>query len=223
MEKININDKEREAERLADMLTGAGSVLAPFILSSSSSGLVPPSNNKWVDEWVEESDEMEIERLIQDYYSKMEIEPEIISTADKDYYLPALKVLHLYKDRIVSPSWRKVWTDNRLDAACGISRRFQTFRALPAHPAPDESCECGIYASVNLTEIMNYFRSSPNSILTIIEPEPDAKVVLCLKGWRASSAFISEIIGETMSVDDASNLLSIAWKRNLDVRKVITS
>jgi len=57
-------------------------------------------------------------------------------------------------------------------------------------------------------------------VLCMIEPSEDAEVHLCRKGWKASKAFISEIIDETISIDQASQILSLAWKRHIDVRRV---
>jgi len=112
-----------------------------------------------------------------------------------------------------------------------------------AHPSPDSGCTCGIYGSVNLEEINKYLYpiddistilrlnrysypiddiSTTSKIrnLYLIEPSVGADVIMCPKGWKTSSAFISEIIGETISIDEASSLLSIAWNRKIDVRRV---
>lgn len=57
-------------------------------------------------------------------------------------------------------------------------------------------------------------------VLCVIEPSVDATVHLARKGWKASNAFISEIIGETISIEDATEILSLAWKRQINVRGV---
>ena len=118
------------------------------------------------------------------------------------------------------------------------------------HDAPDENCDCGIYGSVNLEEVESYLvpgerifglpspqifqqtyrqpftqvidteYKSPKRVLCIIEPSPDAKVILCRKGWKASKVFISEIIPDTMSIDEASAILSMGWHRELDIRRI---
>jgi hypothetical protein len=110
------------------------------------------------------------------------------------------------------------------------------------HNAPHEGCDCGIYGSVNIEEITEWlFRENgqqrrymmtgkwdwdkgtytesqivieePRNVLCIVEPYPDATVHLCRKGWKASKAFISEIVGETISQSDAERLISEAWQR----------
>ena len=146
-------------------------------------------------------------------------EPEIIySASGKEYFMPALKVLEYYDGRFYSPTFGNLWSeDMELNAVCDDGR---------IHPSPNSGCACGIYGSVNLDEINRYLY--PIDILTIsrirslylIEPGVGADVIMCRKGWKASSAFISEIVGETISIDEASSLLSIAWNRKLDIRRV---
>jgi hypothetical protein len=113
----------------------------------------------------------------------------------------------------------------------------EEYPSLPRHEAPDSECDCGIYGSVNMDELFGYFQPSGAEFyarmvlgrydahprdtgvaLCIIEPSPDAKVILCRKGWKASKAFISEIVDKTISIDDASNLISIAWHRPMNIR-----
>lgn len=126
-----------------------------------------------------------------------------------------------------------------------ISYPFGTEEVTPVgkHKAPHEDCDCGIYGSVHMEEVRGYlekdtqinastmafssWRSSPPQILEekkrvlcIIEPSEGAEVIVCRKGWKASKAFISEIVGETISIAEASQLLSMAWQRNIDVRRV---
>ena len=184
-----------------------------------------------------------IEEYMNVFYS--EFDPEIVNTAHgKEYFLPALKVLDYNDGQYASPSHKEVWKDLELVAECERDdvSRFGYFGSY-IHSVPHEDCDCGIYGSVNLEEIEYYLKmesptlilvmhthlteepSNPPNIppikkLCIIEPSPDADVILCRKGWKASKAFISEVINETISVYEASELLSIAWKRKIDVGRV---
>jgi len=105
----------------------------------------------------------------------------------------------------------------------------------PPYSFPHEGCDCGIYGSVNLEEVSKYMvAKEPNNmlitlydrnpigerVLCVIEPSEDADVILARKGWRAGAAFVSEIIGETITIDEASTLLSIAWHREIDLRRL---
>lgn len=180
--------------------------------------------------------------------------PEIVHTFNKDYYLPALKVLERdSKGSFFSPSRTAEWVDNELVAECKSERGGITFQLTvkgyelvdpkPMHKAPDESCDCGIYGSVHMEEVRGYLEKEDvqtkqvmyygswqggppqileekKNVLCIIEPSEDAEVILCRKGWKASKAFISEVVGETISIAEASQLLSMAWQRNIDVRRV---
>jgi len=112
------------------------------------------------------------------------------------------------------------------------------------HIAPHEGCDCGIYGSVNIEEIAEWlFKPSeqqrrymtmgdwdwkegtyieskivveePRNVLCIVEPYPGATVHLCRKGWKASKAFISEIVWETISEEGARSLLENAWQREI--------
>lgn len=121
------------------------------------------------------------------------------------------------------------------------------FTNSPCNDPPHFGCDCGIYGSVNLEEISEWcYRDTrdsmyqamvignweredyldpshfeePRSVICIVEPSPGATVHLCRKGWKASKAFISEIINETISTSDASSLLSEAWHRPIDLRNI---
>lgn len=206
----------------------------------------------WLPEDAELSDVEDISRIIDQAFDKKYaiFEPQIVSTFDKDYFLPALKVLRIPDEEYVSPSREARWKDMELRAEC---------QGGHDHESPDPECDCGIYGSVNLDEIFEYiqaerqrviFSCSSESIgytinkfgevdvviekgfrhelpktfsLCIIEPSPDARVILCRKGWKASHAFISEVIEETISVSDANALLSIAWNRKIDIRRLYES
>jgi hypothetical protein len=213
------------------------------------------------EDW-EVSDMPDIKALADQHYDKLypPFEPDVICTPTKDYYLPALKVLKRSGGRYFSPQKESEWKDMELVARCEdnipwLSSRVRyvkdangdiemileggEFVASPRHESPDESCDCGIYGSVNMDELIGYFQPSgadtyarmvmgryddeprdTGVALCIIEPSPDAKVILCRKGWKASKAFISEIVDETMSIDDASTLLSIAWHRPMNIRRL---
>lgn len=201
---------------------------------------------------VEMKDLQGIKKMIDDAFDRIypKFVPEIIHTFEKDYFLPALKVLVKGDTGIYSPQYSGKWENMELRAEC-LAQDFLppqlAHRMLPngtvevyslddykptKHNPPHEGCDCGIYGSVHLEEIngyinldassiMSYHPYIPNKkILCIIEPSPGAEVVVCRKGWKASRAFLSEIVGETIPVDDASRLLSIAWKRDIDVREV---
>lgn len=224
-----------------------------------------PEGEQILPEDFEQSDAEKIKKLIDDYfdYAYPTFEPEVITspTKDKEYFLPALKILKRTDGRYFSPQYEVEWKDMELQAEC----RVVTLTApnvikyikdsygnidmiaddvVPTfehrHPAPDKNCDCGIYGSVNLDEILNYVNPKTldyyaqmtgrwgydeeeyqvKTVVCVIEPSPDADVIVCRKGWRASHAFISEIVGETISVNDASSLLSIAWHRNIDIRRI---
>lgn len=241
---------------------------------------------KYLPEDLEMQDIGPLAALIDQYMNEQygEFEPEIVHTPEKDYYLPALKVLLRDADGVLaSPGYRAVWEGGELAAECHDYKRQvykRAYRALymqfmngatlsfgeddikdveieeKPHTSPHEGCDCGIYGTVNLDEIADYLsrfeyrlpntpkraeyvsgrtysfniqlgrlQSGPNvteaeSILCIIEPSPGADVVLSRKGWKAGHAFVSEIVGETISLEDASALLSIAWKRNIDIRRL---
>jgi hypothetical protein len=216
------------------------------------------------EDW-EVSDMPDIKALADQHYDKLypPFEPDVICTPAKDYYLPALKVLKRSGGRYFSPQKESEWKDMELVARCekdsgpwlgGRMKYVQLPNGCidivvdgdvdyvhpPKHEAPDSECDCGIYGSVNMDELLGYFQPSGAEVyarmvlgrydtdhsrnegvaLCIIEPSPDAKVILCRKGWKASKAFISEIVDETMSTDDASTLLSIAWHRPMNIRRL---
>lgn len=177
----------------------------------------------------------EVDKLVKIIQTFMEslyppFEPEIIhSISGKDYYLPALKVLHKIDGEFFSPSFNGKWTNKELVATCSANQSYRLVmryleHELPnEHESPNDECDCGIYGTVNLEEVQSYLFLPPTfdkRVLCVIEPSIGAKVHLARKGWKASKAFISEIVGETISVEDTSNLLSLAWHRNLDIRKV---
>lgn len=214
------------------------------------------------DEDVEEADKEIIKRLAEKYFETTypEIKPEIVFGLEKEYYLPALKVLLEFHGNFFSPQEKSKWVDGELRAECRredkksiISPAYfhafgieQVEEEYTPHDAPNEKCNCGIYGSVNLEELYVWLRSKyqtinpppnynldgynvysldveiryPQPVLCVVEPMPDAKVIICRKGWKASHVFISEIVDDTISVDDTSQLLSLAWKRNIDVRRL---
>lgn len=205
----------------------------------------------------EEQDKAAIEKFKEEYMQSMypSFEPEIVSTLQKDYFLPALKVLiRTPKGLFFSPSRVTEWKGGELIAECRSESSMRvvfpkfTFRLTNGnieaytdetqyelkpirHIAPDDDCDCGVYGSVNLDEIIEYMSDGetirvegtrPRGKLTlcIVEPLPDADVILCRKGWKAGGAFISEIVDETISVVDTSRLLSMTWKREIDIRRL---
>lgn len=222
-------------------------------MASYNSGWVTLGRRESGPEDAEKEDKAEIEALAEALMEEKypPFAPEIVHTLGKDYYLPALKVLEMNKDsKFFSPSETAEWVDNELVAECRdrsgwpiqVVLRYMRTDAPPVdrHKAPDESCECGIYGSVNMEEVRAYLEKDDprhtysinlyagpqqileekKKVLCIIEPAEGAEVIVCRKGWRASKAFISEIVGETISTAEASQLLSVAWQRNVDVRRV---
>lgn len=220
---------------------------------------------------VEDLEQCDLYHIRESFESAMDslyppFEPEIVHAVDKDYFLPALKVLVYQDDKYFSPQQQAWWKDMELEAGCApspwnfgapITKALPngqievTFDTPTPHAAPKEDCDCGIYGSVNLEEVHTYLmegvpvqmQRQVNQLqghwiasygtldgepvepvirrkLCIIEPSPGAKVILCRKGWKASGAFISEIVGETISPEEASNLLSIAWNRKIDIRRL---
>lgn len=267
---------------LSSMPTTTGSHWAS--LQRAVNGNPLEEMGKYLPEDLEMQDIGPLAALIDQYMNEQygEFEPEIVHTPEKDYYLPALKVLLRDADGVLaSPGYRAVWEGGELAAECHDYKRQvykRTYRALymqfmngstlsfgeddikdveieeKPHTSPHEGCDCGIYGTVNLDEIADYLSKfeyrlpgtqkrpeqasrlvfnisiSPSTaaynsetveaILCLIEPSPGTDVVLSRKGWKAGHAFISEIIGETISLEDASALLSIAWKRNIDIRRL---
>lgn len=225
------------------------------------------------DEDLEESDRYNIRLLIENYFKSTYplFEPEVVTRLDgKEYFLPALKVLVRVGNDYMSPGYESKWKDGELMAICkkdtiaaranlivrsngeiGVDPNFEESAIYgSSHDAPDDNCECGIYGSVNIEEVIAYleqnFKASlyqqalmgtlgsmyanlnpytiPDApiknVLCLIEPSPDAKVIMCRKGWKASHAFISEIVGETISWDDAYQVLSLSWKRSIDLAQL---
>jgi len=192
----------------------------------------------WADD-MEQRDIAAIEKLIELYFETTypDFEPEIVHGMDKDYYLPALKVLDWDGESFCSPQRKAKW--NKLELVAKCERQFIRSSRLysvytPSEDAHDwESCQCGIYGSVNLEEIQDFLSGSyvlsmddeyspyvPMKKLVLIEPSPNADVIIARKGWRAQSAFISEIIDETITLEEASYLLSSAWHRTIDIREL---
>ncbi len=160
----------------------------------------------------------------------------------KDYMMPALKVLNQDKDGMFwSPMYVCPWENNELianhqDGTSPLSRLLAHTVAAEMHEQNFEEamghCDCGIYASVNMDELKQYVWAGEQEAvwqdkhitfeqkdhkLCIIEPYSDATVWMARKGWKASKAFVSEVVGETITINDASELLSMVWQRHLDV------
>lgn len=158
----------------------------------------------------------------------------------KDYFLPGLKVLHWDKVNEVfwSPVYYTPWYDNQLSAGHLIRNLQQPDVTHRDHLNMDTamvSCDCGIYASANMSELSSYFSLPDNQSrslgmdirfrredrrLCIIEPFSDATVWMARKGWKASKAFISEIVGDTIGVMEASELMSMVWHRRMDLTTI---
>lgn len=154
----------------------------------------------------------------------------------KDYFLPGLKVLNLDSDGVFwSPVYAVPWTDNELSADHHPHPAQPQLLGSQYHPDIRSTmgvCNCGIYASVNLTELRSYFMMEDayarnhgmdtrftrrDRKLCIIEPSSEAIVWQARKGWKSDKAFISEVVGETISIPDAAELLSMVWQRRLDL------
>lgn len=217
-----------------------------YILPSSASAMAE-------DEDIEDIDRQAMRAVVDSYMNRTypTFEPEMVYAPQKEYFLPALKVLFHHKERLFSPGFDSEWKDMELHAQCIPGW------AVPnavEHDAPGEHCNCGIYGSVNLEEIYSYLhlqkkiprimsRTIPiiygvnydrppisaymqsedvvlEPVLCIVEPCPDAKVILCRKGWRASHVFISEFVENTINLQDASKLLSIAWHRDINLTRL---
>lgn len=159
----------------------------------------------------------------------------------KDYFLPGLKVLNWNSldGTLWSPVYHVPWTNNEL-MADHVRRggALGAFMGSGDHTMIEQAmgtCDCGIYSSVNMSELWQYL-SLPDSQaqamgmdfrfrkedrrLCIIEPFSNATVWMARKGWKASKAFISEIVGDTISVQDASELMSMVWQRPLDLTQL---
>lgn len=159
----------------------------------------------------------------------------------KDFYLPTLKVFNFKDGQFYSPSRFAHWKNKELKAEhleigriSYDSKTYEIDRPERLVHHVSATCDCGIYGSVNVEELELYLHTTPQSStimldprydpkdrkLCIIEPSNKSEVFIARKGWKASKAFISEIVGETMSVDDASELLSMVWNRPVNVDKI---
>lgn len=203
----------------------------------------------------EMSDLANVKKVIDDEFDRMypPFEPEVIHTLQKDYFLPALKVLSIRNGEYLSTQREVRWVNMELRARCLQEPYYPPALvnpppSLPPHKAPYPDCDCGVYGSVNLEEIIGFIADQTNKAiqrthymeeigngimasaytyhaetrshfaLCIVEPSPDADYILCRKGWKASHAFISEIIGKTMDFHQAEELLSHAWRRKISLR-----
>ncbi len=153
---------------------------------------------------------------------------------EKHYYMPTLKVLNRDSDGMYwSPVYTVPWVNDELlanheDNMLGWSWSHDSHSIEEAMGM----CDCGIYGSINLNELHSYYVAEQNALngdhkftrddhrLCIIEPYSDATVWVSRKGWKASKAFISEVVGETISVPDASTLLSMVWSTPLDLSTI---
>lgn len=190
---------------------------------------------------------------IKEHFEKMYPAPKVepfssfngFTMEQKDYFLPALKVLNRDGHGVFwSPVYVVEWKNDELSAEHIRSDYVFSFASTPRHVQTGkmeeimETCDCGIYASVNLTELQQYVGMSDNKAnsfgmdnrfdkkarkLCIIEPLSDATVWLASKGWKTDHAFVSEIVGETISPQDAATLLSMVWQRPLDVVSLYNS
>jgi hypothetical protein len=242
----------------------------PPSLNVLPSKILNPANpssdaGEWLPDDAEASDrtalKKNIDRFLDEIYPPFE--PQVLTVFSpiagqgivKEYYLPALKVLLHYNEAYFSPQRRSEWRDMELTAVCQNENPLQyidnpdgSIDVLGYNNPPHVGCECGIYGSVNLEEISEWYSrmntrmyqamsaglwstallgestvSQPHAVLCIVEPSPGATVHLCRKGWKASRAFISEIVGDTISVRDAENLLSNAWQREIKLWKGVAA
>lgn len=157
------------------------------------------------------------------------------SMESKEYYLPALKVLNEDSKGVFwSPTFKIPWHDNELSAhhlTYGAYDQADFLHEGMSDVDAMKDCHCGIYASVNINELEIYLSLESNNFLgwniddtfslahrrlCIVEPYSFAAVFMARKGWKANRVFISEIVGETISPQDASNLLSMTWNRDVD-------
>lgn len=160
----------------------------------------------------------------------------------KDFYLPALKVFNYENGEFYSPSRFAHWKNKELKAEhIEIGRinyddkKYEMAKSQRLVHHVSATCDCGIYGSVNMEELELYFHADPFSSpimldprydpnarkLCIVEPSNNADVFIARKGWKASKVFISEIVGETISAENASDMLSMVWQRSLAVSKII--
>ena len=244
MASINVNIPDyvrKELEEMIDQMQNAVLKRIKTIGTGLNRG-IPTLPTHFED--AEKKDIDAISRLIDLYFENTypEFEPEIVHAQYKDYFLPALKILDWDGQDFYSPQRKTRWGGNELDAKCvryneGWNGMGYQIIAHKKYNHSIKDCDCGIYGSVNLEEIQDYCITTvsgafipmdndpiPERIiekkLVLIEPSPNADIILCRKGWKASHAFISEIVGETISIEDTSRLLSIAWHREIDVQEL---
>lgn len=147
-----------------------------------------------------------------------------VHTAQKTYWMPALKILEVRADRYFSPCLGFEWKNNELKAHCDKSAAslFATY-GNRTHDAPYEGCSCGIYASTSLAVLAPYAYDL-DYVLCIIEPFPNTKVIQGEDGWRCGHAFISETLtglDASMSPEDGAAILSIAWNIPFPIKDFI--
>lgn len=191
-----------------------------------------------------------IQELIEEFLNKRYPEPQYKPVASfhsdtfetKDYYLPALKVFNTRDGEFYSPARTVHWKNLELRAEhieigemSRLSNRYDTYKYKgDKRHKVNEVCDCGIYGSVNTEELNIYLHAQGDQApimldhtfdpmqraLCIIEPANRASVFVARKGWKTSKAFISEVVNETISIAQASTLLSMVWNRKVDVAKV---
>lgn len=129
----------------------------------------------------EMSDLANVKKVIDEEFDKMypPFEPEVIHTLQKDYFLPALKVLSIRNGEFLSPSREAKWENMELRARCfqepHYNPKYQIVRhpwgdevaelpynESPHHKVPHPECECGVYGSVNLEEISGFIADQMN-------------------------------------------------------------
>ncbi len=188
-----------------------------------------------------------VEEYLDNHYPEPQTEPFYsfngFTMEEKHYFLPGLKVLHQDSDgEFWSPIYPVKWEDGTMTARhYAHSGNAAEIRVLKEHGDISQDmkgCYCGVYASCNMEELHEYMhitgeqqqafgmdsRFGPEyRKLCIIEPLSDATVWMARKGWKSNDAFISEVIGETMEPAVASNLLSMVWKRPIDVNSILRS
>jgi len=86
---------------------------------------------------------------------------------------------------------RTVWPAGEpLRAECLVPRAFGWLRRRPQHDAPEEACDCGIYAA-DLEEASRYlYDSLPDALARVVgQVSLWGVVVECERGLRASRAY----------------------------------
>jgi hypothetical protein len=96
--------------------------------------------------------------------------------------------------RLCSLAFWTIWVPGR--AATAACRRLLVDRSwsrLPDHPAPDERCTCGIYATATAWQVLDYakrFRLRSDTVHRVVgRVSLWGRVVECEGGWRASRAY----------------------------------